>query len=370
MINKGRVLDKFLEYIQIDSPTKEERDFAKHLMKDMKELNIDVQMDDAGKDVGSNSGNVLGFLKGNTDAEPILLTAHMDTVSPGRGIKPQIKDGIIYSDGTTILGSDDKAGIAAILEAIKTIQENDIEHGDIELVFSIYEEGGLYGAKNLDYDSIKSKKVFVFDSGGNPGEIITSGPAQNNIDITFIGKESHAGIAPEDGISAIQMAASAIEKMNLLRIDEETTANIGMISGGEATNIVPNKVTLNAEARSLDNEKLKKQVDHMIECSEITAKEYNGEVEIEVESSYVAFKVPEDDDIVQKVKEACVNIGLEPITKPSGGGSDTNVYNANGITAINLGIGMKEAHTLNEHIAIKDLEKSAELALEIIKVNA
>lgn len=370
MINKERVLDRFLKYIQIDSPTKHEREFADYLKKEMEEVGLDVYMDDAGDKVGSDSGNLVGKLKGNTDGETILFSAHMDTVSPGRGIKPVIKDGVIYSDGTTVLGGDDKAGIAAIMEAIEIIIENDIPHGDIEVAFSIYEEGGLFGAKNLDYGKLEAKRGFVFDSGGDPGEIIVQGPAQNKVNGKFIGKEAHAGVAPEEGISAIEIFAEAVSNMNLLRIDEETTANIGFISGGEATNIVTKEVEFHGEARSLSDDKLDEQTQHMVKACEEAAKKFGGEVELDVENVYGAFKVEEDDDIVEKVKKACENLGLEAYTTTSGGGSDTNVLNANGITAINLGIGEKNPHTLEEHLHIKDLESSAKLALEIIKVHA
>lgn len=370
MINEKRVLDRFLKYIQIDSPTKFEREFADYLQKEMEEVGLEVYMDDAGEKVGSNSGNLIGKLKGNTDGETILFSAHMDTVSPGEGIKPVIKDGVIYSDGRTILGGDDKAGIAAILEAIETIKEKDIPHGDIEVVFSIFEEGGLYGAKNLDYRKLNAKRGFVLDSGGDPGQIIVQGPAQNKVNAKFIGKEAHAGVAPENGISAIQIAAEAISNMNLLRIDDETTANIGYIAGGEVTNIVTKEVEIHGEARSLSDEKLKEQTDHMIKCCEDAAKKYNGQVVMDVDNAYGAFKVDENHEIVEKVKEACTNIGLEPYTTTSGGGSDTNILNVNGVTAVNLGIGMKQPHTLEEHISVKHLEDSARLALEIIKVHA
>lgn len=370
MINKERLLNRFLEYVQIDSPTKKEREFAEFLKKEMEEIGLEVVMDNAGEKVGSNSGNLIGKLKGNTEGETILFSSHMDTVSPGTGIKPIIKDGIIYSDGTTVLGGDDKAGIASIMEALQVIKEKNIPHGNIEVVFTIHEEGGLYGSKNLDYSKLNAKIGFVLDSGGSPGEIIVEGPAQNKIKAKFIGKESHAGVAPEEGISAIQMASEAISNMNLLRIDEETTANVGCISGGEVTNIVTKEVNIEAEARSLQDDKLEKQTDHMVKCCEEAAEKFGGKVEIEVKNSYGAFKVDTDEDIVKKVKKACKNIGLKPYTDKSGGGSDTNIFNSNGITAVNLGIGEKNPHTVEEHLYIKDLEDSARLALEIIKVYA
>lgn len=370
MINEKRILDKFLEYVQIDSPTKEELEFAKVLMKELEELGFQVEMDNAGEAVGSNSGNVIARLKGRSQGQSILFTAHMDTVSPGRGIKPVVKDGVIYSDGRTILGGDDKAGIVAILEAIKTIRENQIPHGDIELVFTIFEEGGLYGVKGLDYDKIKSKNIFVLDSGGAPGEIIVKGPAQNKLDFKFIGKTAHAGVAPETGISAISIAAEAIANMNLLRIDEETTANVGIISGGEATNIVTELVEVTAEARSLDNDKLEKQTQHMVDCAEKAAEKFGGKVEIDIDNVYKAFSVDENAEIVEKVREACNELGFKVETKSSGGGSDTNIWNQHGFNAINLGVGMADAHTVEENIAIKDLENSARLVIEIIKLYA
>lgn len=367
MINEKRLLERFLKYVQIDSPTMEERDFALALKSELEELGMEVRMDDAGEKVGSNSGNLIGYLKGTSEGEGILFSAHMDTVSPGRGIKPQINEGTIYSDGTTILGGDDKAGIAAIVEGIQSIRENKIPHGDIEVAFTIFEEGGLFGSKNLDYSSIRAKNGFVLDSGGDPGTIIVQGPAQNKIDARFIGKEAHAGVAPETGISAIQMAGEAISKMRLLRVDEETTANIGSIKAEGPTNIVPKIVEFSAEARSLSDEKLNEQSDHMVRCCQEAAEKFGGSVEVNVETAYGAFKIDDDHPLVNVVKKACGELDIPAMTTKSGGGSDTNIFNANGIAAINLGIGERKPHTLEEHLHIRDLENSARLVIEIIK---
>ncbi|QEK13322.1 M20/M25/M40 family metallo-hydrolase [Crassaminicella thermophila] len=367
MINQERVVNEFLKYVQIDSPTKSEGKFAKFIAEELKNIGLEVHIDDAGEKVGSDTGNVIAKLKGTKDSEPVLFSCHMDTVSPGVGIKPVIKDGVIYSDGTTVLGGDNKAGIAAVLEALKALKENNIEHGLIEVVFSIYEEGGLFGAKNLDYKKIESKRAFVLDSGGDPGQIIVKGPAQDKINAKIIGKPAHAGVCPEEGISAIQVAAKAISNMNLLRIDEETTANIGVIQGGKVTNIVCPEVEIKAEARSLNNEKLDRQTSHMVECLKKAAEEFGAEVEIHTERMYSAFMIDENDEIVNTVRKACENIGLKPFTQASGGGSDTNILNENGIKAVNLGIGEKKPHTLEEHLKIEDLVNSAKLVLEIIK---
>ncbi len=367
MINQNRVVDAFMAYVQISSPTKHERKFADYITAVLKELGAEVTMDDAGSKVGSDSGNVIARFKGTKAGTPILFSCHMDTVSPSVDIKPHIKDGTIYSDGTTILGGDDKAGIAAIVEAIRVIKENNIDHADLEVVFSIYEEGGLHGAKNLDYSQFQAKRAFVLDSGGDPGEVIISGPAQDKLNFKVLGKPAHAGVSPEEGISAIMIASRAIDRMTLLRIDEETTANIGKIEGGGATNIVTPEVTIAAGARSLDNDKLKKQSDHMVACFEEAATFFGGKVEAEVTRMYSAFHVDPEADIVKVAFKACENAGLKPFTKASGGGSDTNILNANGITAVNFGIGERKPHTLEEHLHIKDLVAASQLVLELIK---
>lgn len=367
MINRDRIVNEFIKYVQIDSPTKNEKEFAEFITKELEALGMEVYIDNAGEKAGSNSGNVIAKLKGNLDKEPILFSCHMDTVDPSIGIKPIIKDDVIYSDGTTILGGDNKAGIAAVVEALKVIKENNIEHGPIEIAFSIYEEGGLFGAKNLEYDKLESKKAIVLDSGGDPGQIIIKGPAQDKINVTIKGKPAHAGVCPEEGISAINVASHAISIMNLLRIDEETTANIGSIEGGKATNIVCPEVTIKAEARSLSDEKLDKQTAHMVKCFEDAAKEFGAEAIVETERMYGAFVVDENDDIVKLVEKACNNIDIKPFTDSTGGGSDTNILNGNGIKAVNLGIGERKPHTLEEHLHIKDLVNSARLVVEIIK---
>lgn len=369
MINQDRVVEEFIKYVKISSPTKSEAKFAQFIKLELEALGLEVIIDDAGEKAGSDTGNLIAKLKGTVDGDPILFSCHMDTVSPSIDIKPVIRDGVIYSDGTTILGGDNKAGIAAVLEAIKVIKENNIDHGPVEISFSIFEEGGLHGAKNLDYSQFESKRAFILDSGGDPGQIIVKGPAQDKINVTITGKPAHAGVAPEEGISAIMVAAKAIDKMQLLRIDEETTANIGVINGGSVTNIVTPEVKIQAEARSLDNEKLEKQSNHMAKCFEEAAKEYGAKADVEITRMYSAFSIDPASPIVDIAREACKNIGLVSKIESSGGGSDTNVFNAMGLTAINLGIGEKKPHTLEEHLHIKDLVKVSELVMELIKLH-
>ena len=369
MVNKQRLIDEFLELVQIDSPSSKEGKVAQVLVKKLEEIGCEVIIDNAGEKTGGETGNVIATLKGNRSGKKILFSSHMDTVSPSIGVKPIIDEvnGIIKSDGTTVLGSDDKAGIAAILEGLRNIKENNIDHADIQVVFSIWEEGGLHGAKNLDYSKIDAEYAFVLDSGGSPGEIIVKAPAQDAIKVKITGKPAHAGLQPENGVSAIMVASRAIENMKLLRIDEETTANIGIVKGGIATNIVMPELEIVAEARSLSEEKLDAQTNHMVETFKNADKEFGAEIEIEVKRAYGPFNIDETDEIVQLAKKAFSNMNIEGKTASTGGGSDTNILNKNGIKSVNLGIGMKKAHTLEEYIAIEDLINSAVMVGEIIK---
>lgn len=368
MINQERLVNRFLDYVQIDSLSFEEKNFKERLKNDMEELGLEVYEDNAGEKIGSNSGNLIAKLKGDSDLT-LMFSAHMDTVGPGRGIKPEIRDGVIYSDGTTILGGDDKGGVAAIMEMLTVLVEEDIPHHNIEVVFNIAEEKGLFGSIYLDYSKLNADMGFVFDCDGAPGSIIVQGPAQNQIDVKFKGKAAHAGVSPEEGISAIQIAAEAISNMKLLRVDEETTANIGFIQGGGPTNIVTDEVVIKGEARSLDDEKLKKQTEHMVECVKEAQEKYGIEGEIEVSESYKAFKIEEDALPVQFVKKANEKLGIETKLITSGGGSDTNNYNLKGIPSVNLAIGQNKPHSVEENLAIKDLVNTSKIALEIAKID-
>lgn len=366
-MNTERLIHEFIEMVQITSLSLKEKTFAEYLINKLNSMGIDTYVDNAGEECNGSTGNIIARLKGNTDAPSVLIGAHMDTVVPGENIRPQIRDGFIYSDGTTILGADDKAGIAAILEAIRYIKENNLKHGDIELVFFIAEEGGLYGSKYLDYSKINSKMAFVLDSSGPIGDVIIQGPAQMRIEATFNGKAAHAGIAPEKGISAIQVAARAIDRMKLLRIDHETTANIGKIQGGSATNIVCDSVNTLFEARSLDNDKLKAQADHMVDCINTACKEYGTTCDVKTTLNYPAFTIAKDLEIAKLITKAIEGIGQKANLKSTGGGSDTNILNGNGVTSVTLAIGMNNVHTTSENIAIDSIVKSAELVVSIVQ---
>ncbi|MBP0980579.1 MAG: M20/M25/M40 family metallo-hydrolase [Oscillospiraceae bacterium] len=366
MINNQRLLDSFLEYIQIDSETGNEKNFADRMAKDLEALGGVVTTDNAGEKINSNGYNVYANFEGTVPGDSIILSCHMDTVKPGIGIKPVIDGGVIRSSGDTILASDDKSGIAGVIEAIKAVKENNVPHRDFEVIFTISEEGGLHGAKNLDYSRIKSKKALAFDSSGNVGKIINQAPGQNKIYATVVGKTAHAGLAPEEGISAIQVAAHGIAAMNLLRIDPETTCNIGTIEAKNATNIVPGTCSLIAEVRSRDYDKLQAQTKHIVDCLQAACDKFGATLDCRVDTAYISYNVDVNGEFITYVCDAMKDIGVEPNIVPGGGGSDANIMNRNGIEAIVLGTGMSKVHTTNEFIEIAQLENTAKLVYRII----
>jgi tripeptide aminopeptidase len=378
MINQERIKNLLLELVQIDSVSREERDVAEHIRTLCEGMGAEVFIDDAGEKVGGNTGNVIARFPGTLPrAEPIMMSAHMDTVVPGRGVKPVVEGDIIRTDGTTVLGGDDKSGCAVIIETVRSLQEQNIPHAPIDAVFSICEEVGLLGAKHLDMSKVRARYGIVFDSD-DPGFLFTRGPSANHFEFKIHGLESHAGVAPEQGISAIRIAAEAISAMKLFRIDDETTANIGVIRGGEATNIITNLVTLKGEARSLDDAKLEAQTAHMLKCLEDAAARYEvtvdgvttrARVESEVTREYYSMDVSDDSRVVRLVKEAATRMGLKVETMASGGGCDANIFNKRGIECANLGTGMRAIHTVKEWLDVKDMYASANMTLEIMRLN-
>ncbi|NLS12179.1 M20/M25/M40 family metallo-hydrolase [Vibrio sp. SM6] len=352
-INQQRLVDHFIQLVKIDSESGNEKAMAETVAEQLGQLGFEVTKQAIPAEI-SNGFNVYGKLTGTLDGS-ILFSSHMDTVTPGNGIEPIIEDGIIRSKGDTILGGDDKSGIAAVMEAVRTLQENGEAHKTIEVAFTVYEELGLEGAKHFDLDLIQSQQAIVMDSGGPIGTVITVAPGQESLFVTVKGKPAHAGLAPETGINALTVAADAIGKMTLGRIDFETTANIGVVRGGQATNIVMPELYLEAEARSLDDDKLAAQVSHMVSTFETVAEQHGAAVEITTSRSYNAYRIADEDDHVVAIKAAFASIGIESQCQSTGGGSDANIFNARGLKTVNLSTGMAKVHTTEEYIAVADM---------------
>jgi len=368
---QDEVVNYFLELISIDSESGDERAIIDRLKADLKALGAKVEEDDAYVLTGGNAGNLYAQIPGNLNKKPILFCAHSDTVKPGKGIKPIVKDGIIYSDGTTILGSDDKSGIAELITALKEIIESGEKHPPIEVLITVSEEVGLLGAKHFDKSRLESAWGYALDTH-QVEELVIGAPAQNSIQITFLGKESHAGVEPEKGINAIRVAAEAITAMPLGRIDHETTSNIGLINGGVATNIVPNKVEVKGEARSHNHFKLEQLTSDIRHCVERAVQHFQydfggASFDWKVNLEYEAFHIQESEPVVQIAIDAMHRIGLTPKITIGGGGSDANIINASGLPMIICGTGMNKVHTLNEEIEIEQLLKGKEFLKALIR---
>jgi len=367
-VNEERLIQTFIELVKIDSETKHESRISRVLIQKFTDLGLKVTEDQSKGKTGHGSGNLICELSAtDPDYDNIYFTSHMDTVVPGKNIKPIINNGYIQSDGTTILGADDKVGLSAIIETINLLKENNMSHGHIQFIITAGEESGLVGAKALDPDYLTSQYGYALDSNGQVGDIIVAAPSQAKLQTIIKGKTAHAGLAPEKGVSAITLAAKAIARMKLGRIDEETTANIGQFAGGQQTNIVCDHVEIHAEARSLNPEKLDIQVAAMKDAFETTAQKLGGEANVEINIMYPGFKQTADDKVVQIAQQAAKLICREGKLLKSGGGSDANIFSGYGVPTVNLAVGYENIHTTSEKIAISELVKAAEMVIAIIQ---
>jgi tripeptide aminopeptidase len=376
--NTDRIINTFLDLVKIDSPSKQEAAVAAYLEKALESLNVKVWMDDAGKKIGGNCGNLhVRMPARNSKAPAILFSAHMDTVMPCIGVNPNVKDGIIRTDGTTVLGADDKSGIAVVMEVLRCLHETDIPHGPIEVIFDVAEEIGLMGAYEVDMSSLNAEFAIVLD-GEDMDTIIYKSPSANRMVYKIEGIAAHAGMAPEKGISAIEVFAHAVARMKLGRIDEETTANIGKVEAGTATNIVTPSLKANAECRSHSEEKLAAQTEAMAKAFQDTVKEFAREINgvrktpifyQEVKKEFTAMNISKDSLPYRLTVEAGKLVGLDMKPLSIGGGTNASVYNEKGLPSVIIGCGMRDEHTTGEYATIEDMEISVRLCLGIIAKN-
>ncbi|MDY6932602.1 MAG: M20/M25/M40 family metallo-hydrolase [Spirochaetota bacterium] len=362
-VNWERLIKRFVDLVKIPSPSWDEGGVISYIIDVLEDLGIYYE-----KHKCNDSYNLLARLDGKDNMGlPILFVCHMDTVTPCENVKPIITATKISSDGTTILGADDKAAIASFLEALHFIKESKIPHGRIEFLFSCAEEVGLQGIKGFDLSLLDAKYAFVFDSDGEIGGITLKAPFHITMEVAIRGKSSHAGVEPEKGVSAIRVLAEIISRMPHGRIDEETTVNVGSISGGGATNIVAESAKFNLEARSINRSRLRSLESEIRDIIMDVSRGYRAKANIERRVDYSGFSIKENEGIVKIVNTAIEKIGLKPEYRTSGGGSDTNIINKAGIKAVNLSIGMKNAHTKKEYILIKNIQRGAMLVLSIIE---
>lgn len=367
-MDEKRLIKTFLELLKINGPPLKEKPVADYLRKELGDLGLEVKEDGAARALGGNCGNLLvGMPGGNPQAPGLIFSAHLDTIFPTDKLRVIEEKGIFYSDGSTILGADNRAGVAVILELARVMVESGGSPVPLEFLFTVAEEKGLLGVKALRKGWLQGKFAFTLDAGGPIGTVVNQAPFGQKIKVTIKGKAAHAGMEPETGISAIVIAGQAISRMKLGRIDDQTTANIGKIKGGEAQNVVPEKAEVTGEARSLNEESLLRQVEQMERCFTAASGESGGQIEFQSDREYPGFHLPEGSVPVEIVRRAAARLGFTFRLEASGGASDANFINGLGIPTLNLSVGYKKPHTREENISRKDLLNAAELAYEIVR---
>jgi tripeptide aminopeptidase len=358
-VHRDRLLQTLLDLVQINSPSKQEEQAVAYVRAALTALGIASTVD------GVN--NIYAHLpERNSTAAALLVNAHVDTVQPTPGIKVHMDGDVLRTDGTSVLGADDKAGVAAMLEVLQLLHTSDVAHAPLDILFTVQEEIGLCGAKLVEFDRLTAREGVCLDVGGPAHHLVVAAPGQTGIEATFIGQSAHAGVAPELGKNAIVAAAQAIAAIPLGRLDAETTANIGLIRGGQARNIVPDRCELVGEARSRDSGKLARQTEAMVAALHQAAENTGCRLDLTVSDSYSAFSYDATTPIVQRCQAAIRTLGREPQLRSTGGGSDANIFNKHGIATILLGVGYEDIHTPYEHIAMASVVDITQMLLALV----
>jgi tripeptide aminopeptidase len=368
MINEERLVELFLNLCRINSPSLGEAEIVAWTRRYLENLGLEVFEDEAGKEIGGNANNLIVWLRGSLqDVPKIFFSAHFDTVEPTVGLVIEERDSVFFSASDTILGADDKGGMAPAIEAVNALMDSGEPHGDVCLLLSVAEEIGLQGANALKFEGLDLDFGYVLDTGPPVGAFVTRTATHDKLDIVVHGKPAHAGKDPENGINAIVVAAEAIAGMKMGRIGPETTANLGIIEGGSAVNVVCPSVRIRAEARSTSVPALEAQIDHMVQRFEAAASARGTTVQIDHRRHYASYDISPESEVVKYAIAAGQSLGLNTTAKTTLGGSDANVYNAKGLSSIVLGTGMQHIHTHEEQISRRDLVETARLALQIIR---
>jgi tripeptide aminopeptidase len=365
-LSRPTVLDFFTELAAVWSPPGGERPVADRVASYLEELGLDVEEDDAGLRIDASAGNLLARLEPTAPGVPLFFCAHLDTVQPQGPIEPVVEDGVVRNAAGTILGADDKAAVAAMLEAAARVVEGGRLHAGVELLFTPKEEVGLLGAKAFDHRRLQASVGYVYDQASPIGEIVLGAPTARSLSVRFHGRAAHSGMYPEEGRSAIAAAARAIADLRLGRIDAETTANVGLVSGGTARNIVPEWCSFELEIRCHDERRLGDLVQEALDTIAFAAGVGECEVDTQIEESYRAYRFRRDDLPVRLAARALQRCGVEPRYVLTGGGADANVFNAAGLECVNLANGMVDIHTPDERIAVDDLERMVDVTLALV----
>jgi tripeptide aminopeptidase len=363
----SRVVDLFVELCAIPSPPGQERAVADRITRELDAIGLEWDEDGCGPAIGSTAGNVLCRLPGNVGGGvPIFLCAHFDTVPLDGDLEPVLDDGTVRNAGGTILGADDKSALAVMVEAARRIVEEGRPHAGVELLFTPMEEIGLVGASAFDATRLQARVGYVYDQAAPIGDVVVGSPTAQELELTFVGRAAHAGMYPEEGRSAILAAARAIVDMPLGRIDEVTSANVGLVRGGSARNVVPERCSLEVEVRSHDEERVTEVVQQIVDAAAFAASLSECSLESRVEQKYRGYRFRDDDLPVRLAVEALAQAGYTARLGLSGGAADANVFNARGLQCVNLANGMTDIHTPDERIAIEDLERMVDVTLALV----
>lgn len=366
-INRKRITEEFCSLVEIDALSYQERNIADVLKKKLGELGFQVREDDAGTHYNGSAGNVYGFLEGELEGPPLLFSAHMDTVNPGKNKKAVVhKDGTITSQGNTVLGADDLSGIVTILEAVRLIRETGLSHRSIEVLFTIAEEVYIRGSEVFDYSLLQSKEAYVLDLSGAVGTAALAAPTLISFTATIHGKSSHAGFAPELGINAIAITAQIISGLKQGRIDEDTTVNIGLIEGGKAGNIVPDCCSIKGEVRSMTQEKAQLEINHIEQDLKKITAQYGAVYKFNTELGCLAYDIEKNHPVVTRFEHACKKLGYDTNYTKTFGGSDNNNLVRHGINGIVIASGMNQVHSCEEYTHIDELVKSCNIVIELL----
>lgn len=361
------LVSTFKNLVEIDSVSKNEGEVHVYLKKLLSSLDMEVVEDDSKEKTGLGGNNLIATHRGSLNKQSLFFSCHTDTVTPGNGIEVVEKEGVLYSKGETILGADDKAGIAILIEAMRRIKEEEIETGDFEFVFSPGEEIGLIGSSALDMNLVKSDYGYVLDSALEVGRVTIASPTLFMYDVNITGKSAHAGLEPEKGISCVSILAQALKNIRIGRLDAETTANIGVIHGGEATNIVMDKLLVKGEVRAIEPEVADQLIDEMKQAFEEAAQRFGGSVSINVKKMATGFHMDDNQPMMQLFIQAADALGYPVIREISGGGSDANIFNLGGKPCVNFSIGYDKIHTTEELVVISEMERAVKLVIELLK---
>jgi tripeptide aminopeptidase len=360
------VLDLFVELAALPTPPGEERAAADVVLRYLRDLGVSADEDDAGAAIGSTMGNVYARIDPTAEGTPLFFCAHLDTVPPSGSLEPVVEDGVVRNAGGTILGADNKSAAATMLEGVRRVLAENRPHAGIELLFTPKEEVGLIGAYAFDETRLVADVGYVYDQAAPIGEIILGAPWSQAMQVRFHGRASHSGMYPEEGRSAILAAARAIADLRLGRVDDDTTANVGVIEGGTAGNIVPEWCTFVAEARSQSEDTLRDFVQEMLDAFGFAATSTDCEVETELRKSYNGYRFKQSEDVVQLATTALSATGHHVSYALSGGAADANVFNERGKRCLNIANGVADIHTPNEHIAVADLEAMVDVTLALV----